>query len=307
MYSFSFFRLFLLALVLQVGFIACDGLQREIDIDLPEHERQLVVEAYLEPGKPYRVLLTESKGYFDDLNECPFVRNALVTITHAGQTDTLQEAPFLGECSLQNLNLIPFFGVENSRFFNYGSNTTCPIDYSSDFVLEVFDTLNNRQARAVTRILPPVPVDSLVPRYRENDTLANLLIYFRDIPGESNIYRAVLHESQVVEPDSLGFFNLGVNPIFDFTLDDSRFLNPDNSITLGTGFDYTEDDTLIFTLYHIEPEYELFLESVDDAIGANFNPFAEPATVIGNVRGGIGVFAALSFDRDTIIFPAPPQ
>lgn len=306
MHSFSFFRFLLLALFLQAGFTACDGLQREIDIDLPEHERQLVVEAYLEPGKPYRVLLTESKGYFDDLDECPFVRNALVTITNNGQTDTLREAPFLGECSLQNLNFIPFFGIENSRFFNYGSNAICPINYNSDFILEVFDTLNNRQARAVTRILPPVPIDSLVPRYRTNDTLANLLLYFRDIPGESNFYRAVLHESQVVEPDSLGFFNLGVDPIFDFVLDDSRFLNADNSITLGTGFDYTEGDTLIFTLYHTDREYQVFSESIDNAAGANFNPFAEPATVVGNVSGGIGIFTPLSFDRDTIIFPPPP-
>lgn len=303
MHRFAIFRFLAFALFLQLAFSACDGLEREVDLQLPEHERRLVVEAYLEPGKPYRVLLTESKGYFDPIDECPFVRNAIVTITHNGQTDTLQEAPFLGECSLSNLNLIPFFGVENSRFFNYGSNTLCPIAYNRDFVLEVIDTVNDRRARAVTQIKQPVPIDSLVARYRANDTLANVLIRFTDIVGESNIYRAVLHESQVVEPDSLGFFNLGVDPIFDFTLDDSRFLNPDNSITLGTAFDYAEGDTLIFTLYHTDRDYQLFEESVGNAIGANFNPFAEPATVIGNVSGGIGIFTPLSFDRDTLIIP----
>ena len=107
---------------------SCDSFERNIDIDLPEVERQLVVECYLRVGEPYRLLLTETKGYFDPLDECPMVRGAVAVIEHAGRRDTLIEAVYLGECTLTNPNFIPYFDDSRTRFYNYGSAAICPLD-----------------------------------------------------------------------------------------------------------------------------------------------------------------------------------
>ena len=68
----------------------------------------------------------------------------------------------------------------------------------------------------------------------------------------------------------------------------------------GSGYQFSEGDTVINTLFHIEKAYADFLESVDAAIGANGNPFGQPSTIISNLEGdagAIGIFTGLSYDR----------
>jgi hypothetical protein len=55
----NIYFLLLVALV----FASCD-LEKEIELELPEYERQTVVECYLEPGLPFTLLLTKSDGFF---------------------------------------------------------------------------------------------------------------------------------------------------------------------------------------------------------------------------------------------------
>ena len=74
-----------------------------------------------------------------------------------------------------------------------------------------------------------------------------------------------------------------------------------NEITLGTGYEYEEGDTLFVTLFHIDKAYHDFLESAKDAAGANGNPFAQPSQVKSTVTGGIGVFTTLVYDRQQIV------
>ena len=81
----NYIVLFLFALTI---FASCD-LEREIDVDLPEYQNQLVVEAYLEAGKPYRLLLTESISYFDIPQLVPIDRNRPITIVSSiGEFET---------------------------------------------------------------------------------------------------------------------------------------------------------------------------------------------------------------------------
>jgi len=65
-------------LLVAIAFASCN-LEKEIELELPEYERQTVVECYLEPGLPYTLLLTKSDGFFSsfgDLDE-NFLSNLL--------------------------------------------------------------------------------------------------------------------------------------------------------------------------------------------------------------------------------------
>ncbi len=266
-----------LCLLVLLSAAACN-LEREIEIELPAHESVPVVECYLEPGKPFTLLLTRSTSYFapfpqDDLEFLTGILedSAEVVIRHNGTTYELQNT----------------LGANPATFkvFNYYHPAPVPADYEGDFELDI-RLKDGRTIRARTRLLPVVPIDSVVVEFDGND-MARVLTYFTDPPDTEDYYRRMLHESSL---DSL--------PLQDFVATD-QFLDKDVGV-FGSGFQFSEGDTVINTLFHIEKAYADFLESLDDAVHANGNPFAQPSTIISNLEGdagAIGIFTGLSYDR----------
>jgi hypothetical protein len=289
---------FLALVLLSFFFVACDSLERDIDLNLPEPERMLTVECYLEAGQPYRVLLTETKGFFENLNACPLVKGATVIIRYNGIADTLRESfYFSNNCPADSLfGFVPFFNADFTRFYNYGSSTICLLDYDRDFELEVIDNSGGRHALASTRFLRPVPVESMDLSYKEGK--ASVLISALDNAATVDFYRVMLHLGSLTE--DFGMFNVCKDPEFDVSIDDARFFNG-GKVSFGTGFNYEPGDTLIASFYKIDKIYHDFLETVSDAESANFSPFAQPSRILTNIVGGQGIFTALSYSRDTII------
>lgn len=271
-----------------IALSACN-LEQEVEIDLPEYEVRPVLEAYVEPGERYRLLLTLSAGYFaplpslDNLLEELLLDSAEVSITHDGVT-----------YQLENTLL---FDPTTQKIYNYAAGSNDLVPTESDLPFELNITLPNGETiRAETRLLPQVEIDSVVIEFPETgnpgDTLARALTYFTDNPNTDNFYRRML---QLNSLDSL--------PEQDFVTDDR--LVEDSTIAFGTGFNYKVGDTLITTLYHISEDYATFLESVDGAAAANGNPFGQPSPVISSLEGtanALGVFTGLvSFRRNDIV------
>ncbi len=255
--------------------VSCN-LEKSIDVDLPSYESELVVECYLEPGKPYRLFLSESQAYFDEINENPLIENALVTISHQGVTDTLPYGTY--------------FNTEFNKIYNYQSNKIVPENYYEDFSLYIKDD-RGREITGTTQIIEAIEIDSLVLQFNNTDTAALVLTYFIDPPGEDNWYRRHLHSGLTIDGGVLDQ---------DFITDD-KIETENDQFVFGSAFDYTFGDTIYSTLYHIDEPYFDFLQSTFDAIGANGNPFATPAQIKSTVTGGLGVFTGLSYDRDTLI------
>ncbi|MCR9055215.1 MAG: DUF4249 domain-containing protein [Phaeodactylibacter xiamenensis] len=280
-----------LHLKLMLGLLALSAcnLEQEVEINLPDYEVRPVLEAYVEPGERYRLLLTRSAGYFaplpslDNLLEELLLDSAEVSITHDGVT-----------YQLENTLL---FDPTTQKIYNYAAGSNDLVPTESDLPFELNITLPNGETiRAETRLLPQVEIDSVVIEFPETgnpaDTLARALTYFTDNPNTDNFYRRML---QLNSLDSL--------PEQDFVTDDR--LVEDSTIAFGTGFNYKAGDTLITTLYHISEDYATFLESVDGAAAANGNPFGQPSPVISNLEGtanALGIFTALvSFRRNDIV------
>ncbi|MCB0583797.1 MAG: DUF4249 domain-containing protein [Phaeodactylibacter sp.] len=273
--------IFLLAALILACLSACD-LEQEVNIDLPEYDSRLVVECYLEPGQAFSLLLSRSRPYFEPfppLNQ-EFLNNILVdsaevAIFHDGKTYSLRN----------QLAFNPF----TRKVFNYYSSEVVPFDTASAFELSI--QLPDGQALfAATRILPAVGIDSLVVQFEETDTLARVLTYFTDDPARKNYYRRMFHRSSL---DSAA--------VQDFSVDD-RIL--EGTAAFGTGYNYIVGDTVISTLFHIDQAYYEFLESLQDAVSANGNPFAQPSPIISNIEGttdAIGIFTGISYDRKAII------
>lgn len=274
--------------ILLAFFLASCNLEKEIEIELPEYQPQLILECYLEPGQPFRLSLSRSAAFFDPFPapdsigqflQDILVQGARVQIRHAGRTYSLNNQLFIDQ--------------QSRRLYNYFSPTPVPLDTLEPFLLEVIIP-DGKQITASTRLLPVVPIDSAVIQFREGDTLARVLTYFTDPPGQRNYFRRMLHLNSL---DSI--------PQQDFTADD-RIV--DRVFVFGTGYDFAPGDTVISTLYHIEEPYFRFQESLQAAVFGNGNPFAQPSPIISNLggdAGAIGIFTGLRYSRVYSIIPKP--
>ncbi len=262
----------------------CGDLEKDILVDLPEYENQIVLEAYLEPGKPFRLLLTNSASYFapfpqeeDQFLQSILLQDATVSITYNNEV-------------IELTNQFSF-DAETGKLFNYFNQRNVPEDYEKSFDLQV-TTPTGETIMATTKILPVVPIDSTLIFFDEDqDTLARAETYLTDDGDTHNFYRRTVH---------LG--SLENEAEQDFVTDDVFFET--EKFFFGTAPDYTIGDTLIFTIYHIDQDYFQFWRSVQLSILSNGNPFGQPSPIISNLGGtanAIGVFTGLSYDREVTI------
>ncbi len=264
--------------------LAACNLTKDVNIDLPEYKPQPVVECYLEPGQPFRLLLTHGYGFFDPFGlDSNFVQKTLldgatVTITYNNRTDTLKNGLFLTF-------------VAPIKVFNYQSNQLVPNGIGTNYALNI--TLpDGSNITGHTTMLPRVEIDSVVVEFSPTiDTLARVLTYIDDDRTMPNYYRRLLNYGSL---DSV--------PEQDFLVDD-RIVKTD-LIAFGTGYDLTEGDTVFNTIFHLSKDYYDYIESVQLAIVGNISPFAQPSPIKSNVSGSanpLGIFTCLVYDRDTTI------
>ncbi len=274
--------IFLLALL---ALTACN-LTKDVDIDLPQYDRQPVVECYLEPGQPFRLLLTRSFGFFDPFGlDSNFIQNtlldsAIVTISHDGQTDTLR-------------NGLYFTFISPIKIFNYQSNQLVPATVGTDYTLNIILPNNAGSITGRTTMLPRVEIDSVVVQFSTGaDTLkARSLMYITDDQSQTNYYRRLLNYGSL---DSV--------PDQDFIVDDG--ISTTATLAFGTGYELEVGDTIFNAIYHITKEFYDYTESVQLAVSGNANPFAQPSPIKSNVVGSgnpLGIFTCLVYDRDTTI------
>jgi len=276
----------ILSLIACIAALTSCNLTKDVEIDLPAYEGQPVVECYLEPGKPFRLLLSRGYSYFDPFGlDSTFLQKTLlngasVTISYNGQTDTLYN--------------VPTFELSPVKIFNYTGWNIVPSTPGIEYTLQVILPDGGGTITGSTAMLPPVPIDSVVCDYNPDprfDTLARVLTFITDDMNTENFYRRMLHYSSL---DSL--------PQQDFLVTDRFSEKP--MIAFGTGYELKEGDTVYNTIYHINRAHYDYTESVQLAVIANLNPFAQPSRIKSNVSGSadpIGIFTCLVYDRDTTI------
>ncbi|MCY7329698.1 MAG: DUF4249 domain-containing protein [Saprospiraceae bacterium] len=261
--------------------LACN-LTKEVEIDLPEYQRQPVVECYLEPGQPFRLLLTQSYGFFEEFGlDSTFVQKTLidkaqVTISYEGRTDTLYNGEYY---DFSTPNVI--------KIYNYQNNRPVPATPGIEYTLNIL-LPDNKNITGHAVMLPSLAIDSTVIKWDADvDTLAQVLTYFTDDPTTDNYYRRLLNYQRLKSlPDQ------------DFLFTDRANVTP--VVAFGTSYNLTEGDTVFNTVFSITKDYYDYLESIQLAVLGNANPFTQPSPVKSNVTGTgdpLGIFTCLIYDR----------
>lgn len=249
-------------------FFSCD-LEKEIEINLPAQNKELVAEAYLERDQPFRLYLSETDSYFDTLR-FNFVNDANVTVRQSGFEE--------------GVPLYPFLDFYYRKFYNYGTEIPLALDTTREISIEIKDQ-KGRRLTGTTRFLPLPNVDTIIVRYDpERDSTAGFLIWIRDFPGTPNYYRIIMNEDSLNGTPSLDF------EFTDNQLDGQRF-------PLGTSYRFKKGTNMHVRIFHIEKAWYDYLRSIGAANRANGNPFAQPATIKSPMDGGFGIFTTLNYRK----------
>lgn len=279
-------QLFPFAILLLI-LVACN-LEQEIELDLPAYEEKIILEAYLEAGQNYRLLLTRSSSFFSpfptNLEETfsqLLVSDAEVVITHRGEQITLDN--------------VPTIDIETGKIFNYSANQTVPFDTIHPFELSI-TLADGAVINSTTKFLPVIPIDSIVYEFKERASVrdsARVLTYFNDPIDQDNFYRRTIYKYKGGELEEQQ----------DFVSDD-RIV--EDVVVFGTGYNFKLGDTVLNRIYHIDEGYYRFLNSLQLAVDGNGNPFGQPSPLISSVQSSdgraIGIFTTLNFsEKETII------
>jgi len=282
-----------------LALLAGCNLEKELDVVLPVYANELVVECYLEAGTVPRLTVLESGPYLPPVPDRPTItlptpatpvlgvalpsgQNVAVPVDvtvrltlPSGQTVPLRFAPGIDPVT--------------RKYFTHVGTTPLTMQAGQRFTLDVQDT-RGRHVTGTAGVPTFLPIDSV--RYGFNglsgaDRQANFITRWTDPASTADFYRLLLNNGRDDPNDSASDFNL-----------DDRLFNG-QSYTALTTYRFDPGDTLTATLFHMEPEYYSFQQSIREAVRATGNPFAQPARIRNTVQGGLGVFAVLVADRRT--------
>ena len=259
-------------MLLPLLFSSCE---KAITVQLPDYQNEMVVEMYLEEGKPLRCLLSESLQYTDTAIG-RVLSHATVVISDGTTSDTLENK--------QDKDTV------TDRWYNYYHPRIVPVNSNKTYTLTITDKSNRRLTGTTVFSQKVIPIDSIDTRpSTSNIDSFTVGVAFQDPPLTKNFYRFV------VTPKLNNFHN---DPT-DFSLSDISFNGKTFSFFSGAGF--ARNDTVTVRVYALLKEHYDYIQSTDDARSSNFNPFSQPGSIKSNVKGGIGIFTTIRYDQREVI------
>lgn len=304
----------LIYILVTIFFIsACE---KEIDIDIPDRERKIVVNSTFTTDQTLTVNLSKTLSIID--------RAAVVFLDDAS-IKLYQEGEF----------------IEDLEFINNGNYISSNnLSASTNYTIEV--TRNGNVATATNHIPTPIEILSLdtsrVTFFGEK--YFELEVEFKDNGQEDNFYMFTLDnfKSEVYEYiDEFGntisdtsYYSDSYFESDDIIIENWLYLEgkeyimfTDNLISGNTykltvrfyldsyGFDYDfvgnlDQMMIIAHLFSVSEAYYQYFKTYSMHRNAIENAFAEPVQVYSNVENGLGVFAGFSLDSDSIaVFSQP--
>jgi len=257
--------------------------EKDVTVNLPQGEEQLVVEGTIENDRYPEVILTRSLNYFSHITVDQlihaFVHNATVTVSDGARTMQLKEF------SRDTIN-----GV---KWYYYSADTSLADAFKGEpggrYTLRI--TVTGETYEGVTTIPGSgMVLDSLWSHLSSsNPGLARLQGVITDPPERGNYVRYKTARNG-------GIFRPGINS----TIDDQIVNGATFSIQLDAGHDRTQQidydtygyfragDSVRVMFSRIDKATFDFWRTLDFAFASNGNVFSSPLQVRGNIEGALG-------------------
>ena len=277
--------------------------QKEIEVDLPDYERKIVIEGSIECGEPAMVMVSRSVPYFSTMNietlmSDVFITDAEVTITSStGQTEQLRFMP----------------NQESPVYFAYTGQTVLG-EPGKSYTLTV--RYNGTEYTATTSMQEPIRLDSAWLAFiNPTDTTPTSRIQLTDRAASHDYYmfRIKVHGKKL--HDRLWVTSLPV--AFDDATFNGQTVNYEilryspSSLFMADMTDeekdeyyritYRKGDTVYIRTSIIDYDAFKYWSAMSYELAVGQNPFMSPAPVPCNISGEnvIGNWTALASPVDT--------
>jgi hypothetical protein len=285
---------------------------KEVKIDIPGFDEQIVIDGSIETGTPAIIFLSNSKDIYapTDINSylSGFISGATVTVSNGTITDTLTEICTDNLPAGFESIAAAFFGLPIEQLVTLHLcayvSTGLVGEVGKTYTLKVIH--NNKTYTSSTKIENPTALDNLFWRDQVNlPGYGFSWAKITDSPVMGDAYR------WEVKNISDGSFS---KPFQPFT--DDRFYN-------GKTFEFSVENPMSFKDQTIENQYKgyyklgdtivvkfsklgkkeyQFFEKKYNQIYSGGNPFATPTNIPTNIEGGaLGIWAGFSPWYDTLI------
>ena len=295
--------------LLIMGLNSCS---KEVKIDIPGFDEQIVIDGSIETGTPAIIFLSNSKDIYapTDINSYlnGFISGATVTVSNGTITDTLTEictdnlpagfesiaAAFFGLPIEQLVNLHLCAYVSTGLVGEVGKTYTLKVLY------------NNKTYTSSTKIENPTALDNLF--WREQVNLPGYGFSWAkitDSPIMGDAYRwevknlGDLFYSKPFQPFTDDRFYNGKT--FEFSVENPMSFKDQTIENQYKGY-YKLGDTIVVKFSKLGKKEYQFFEKKYNQIYSGGNPFATPTNIPTNIEGGaLGIWAGFSPWYDTLI------
>ena len=295
--------------LLIMGLNSCS---KEVKIDIPGFDEQIVIDGSIETGTPAIIFLSNSKDIYapTDINSylSGFISGATVTVSNGTITDTLTEICTDNLPAGFESIAAAFFGLPIEQLVNLHLcayvSTGIVGEVGKTYSLKVL--YNNKTYTSSTKIENPTALDNLF--WREQ---ANLPGYgfswakITDSPVMGDAYRwevknlGDLFYSKPFQPFTDDRFYNGKT--FEFSVENPMSFKDQTIENQYKGY-YKLGDTIVVKFSKLGKKEYQFFEKKYNQIYSGGNPFATPTNIPTNIEGGaLGIWAGFSPWYDTLI------
>ncbi len=275
--------------------------EKNIDLNLHEAEKILVVDASIENNMPPVVVLTNSFDYYASIDAQllagAFIHDAEVSISDGIQEHKLKEyfVELIGGISLSYYSIDT---TNSASQLNGQFNTSYNLKIISQGKEYIASTTIPELAKKPDSLWwKPAPfntdTNNVVVMVKATDPpgLGNYIRYFTKknngplLPGENSVY-----DDQVIDGST---YEIRVDPGID----------RNNKISFDKNY-FRRGDTVTLKLCNIDRVSYKFWLTMEFAYQSIGNPFASPNKVLGNIsNGALGAFTGYAAFYKTIIIP----
>ena len=295
--------------LLIMGLNSCS---KEVKIDIPGFDEQIVIDGSIETGTPAIIFLSNSKDIYapTDINSylSGFISGATVTVSNGTITDTLTEICTDNLPAGFESIAAAFFGLPIEQLVNLHLcayvSTGLVGEVGKTYSLKVL--YNDKIYTSSTKIENPTALDNLF--WREQ---ANLPGYgfswakITDSPIMGDAYRwevrnlGDLFYSKPFQPFTDDRFYNGKT--FEFSVENPMSFKDQTIENQYKGY-YKLGDTIVVKFSKLGKKEYQFFEKKYNQIYSGGNPFATPTNIPTNIEGGaLGIWAGFSPWYDTLI------
>ena len=295
---------------------------KEVEIDIPGYQEQLVIDGSIETGMPPLVLLSRSKDIYSPTNLQAFlegfVTGATVTVSDGNTSVQLEEVCTDNLPPGSEAIAAAIFGIPQSELVNYhlcaytSFNTSIWGQVGKTYSLIV--SFEGKIYTSSTTIEQPSSLSALY--WKQDGDLTNYGYSWATLTDAPNHYDAYKWEVKRINTGFDGqpidkVFTKTFSPVFDDDFFDGLtfdffYENPtvwnDNTVPDEYEGYYKIGDTVVVKLSKMDRYVFNFMEKKYIQLATAGNPFATPTNIPSNIEGGaLGVWAGYSPSYDTLI------